>query len=382
MKVEIFESLQKISLKAWQSVQSDSFPFADYEFLLALEQSNCLGRRTGWQPFYICCQEEENLLGVLLCFLKTNSYGEYIFDFAWAQAFESYGLRYYPKMVAAIPFTPATGPKLLLSSKLTADKRPEISRLLLTKAQELKKNTGASSTHALFITESEIPVFEQNQFAIRHSFQYHWRNDGFKDFEDFLKTFRAKRRKEINRERRQAQDSGVQISRLTGDQLTPEHADLMYRFYADTVAKMGGFPYLTKDFFHQVFRTMKSKILFVLAEKESGEAVAGALNYFGVDTLFGRHWGCLEDYKSLHFELCYYQGIEYAIEKKFSLFEAGAQGEHKFQRGFMPSLTYSAHQIDEPSLGPAIVDFIQEEKKQIAELFEHYKKQTPFSRGE
>jgi predicted N-acyltransferase len=382
MKVEIFESIQKISFEAWQKLTTESFPFADYEFLLALEETGCLGSRTGWKPFYICCFIETRLAGAFLCFSKTNSYGEYIFDFAWAQAFESYGLRYYPKLVSAIPFTPATGPKLLLDSTLTGEKKLTVARLLLEKSQELKKSISASSLHALFIPETETSIFAQANFTIRHSFQYHWRNENFKDFPDFLSQLRAKRRKEIVRERRQALESGVKISRLTGDQLTPKHAELMYQFYTDTVGKMGGFAYLTKDFFRQVFLNMKHKILFVLAEKESGEPVAGALNYFGKDTLFGRHWGCVEDFKSLHFELCYYQGIEFAIEKKFSLFEAGAQGEHKFQRGFLPSLTYSAHQIDDPNLGPAIDEFIGEEKKQITLLFAQYGEQTPFSREE
>lgn len=358
------------------------FPFASYQFLKALEETHCLGRRTGWQPLYLTCWAGTELNGAIAAYVKSNSYGEYIFDFAWAQAYESYGLDYYPKLTLAIPFTAATGPKILLSSNLKKDELRAVSHQLLEALKELGRELDTSSTHALFLPEAELASFQEAGFFIRHSFQYHWKNESYTDFADFLSRLRSKRRKEILRERDQAQRSGLQFLRLTGSQLQPEHALAMHQFYISTVEKMGGHGYLTLEFFQNIFASMPEKILLVLAQKSSGEPVAGALNYFGESVLFGRHWGCLEEYRSLHFEICYYQGIEFAIEKKMKLFEAGAQGEHKFQRGFLPSLTYSAHKIEDPRMSSAIEHFVESEKRQIAELFQAYQRQTPFCRNE
>lgn len=382
MRIEILESIQSLTPAKWHKLESGDFPFTKHAFLLALEQTGCLGSRTGWMPRYLTCWEDDELLGAFILYSRTNSYGEYIFDFAWAQAFESQGLNYYPKMTSAIPFTPATGSKLLVSCDCDDEMAQKICHELLTAAKNLYSENNMSSLHALLIPENELDVFSSEDFMIRHSFQYHWLNENFKYFHDFLDKLRSKRRKEIMRERNQAQGPGIKISRLTGEQLEPQHAEMMYRFYKDTVDKMGGFSYLTPDFFKTVFQTMKDQILFVLAENQDGLPVAGALNYFGESTLFGRHWGCLEDYKSLHFEICYYQGIEFAIEKKFKLFEAGAQGEHKFQRGFLPKLTYSAHQIQDKRFKEAIADFLEMEKNQIQLMLAQYDKQTPFSRAE
>ena len=382
MRIEILESIKGISSAKWHKLESGDFPFTKHAFLLALEQTGCLGSRTGWMPHYLVSWESEELVGAFLLYSKTNSYGEYIFDFAWAQAFESQGLSYYPKMTSAIPFTPATGSKLLISKDCDSERAQKIRHELLKAAKKIFSESHLSSLHVLFFPENESDIFSSEDFMIRHSFQYHWLNDNFKYFHDFLDKLRSKRRKEIIRERNQAQAPGIKISRLTGDQLEPRHAEMMYRFYKDTVDKMGGFSYLTQDFFKQVFQNMKDQILFVLAENQDGLPVAGALNYFGESTLFGRHWGCVEDYKSLHFEVCYYQGIEFSIEKKFKLFEAGAQGEHKFQRGFMPRLTYSAHHIEDKRFKAAIADFLEIEKKQIHSMFAEYERQTPFSRAE
>jgi hypothetical protein len=382
MKIKLFNSLKEISEKEWKPLEPVDFPFASYQFLQALEETDCLGRRTGWRPLYLTSWQDGKLTGAIATFVKSNSYGEYIFDFTWAQAYETYGLDYYPKLTIAIPFTAATGPKILLSANLKTDETQATCRRLLQALKELGSELGTSSTHALFLPEAELDSFREAGFFIRHSFQYHWKNEPYTDFADFLSRLRSKRRKEILRERVQAQQSGLQFLKLSGSQLQTEHAVAMHRFYTSTVEKMGGHGYLTLEFFKHVFARMSEKILLVLAQKPSGEPVAGALNYFSENTLFGRHWGCLEEYRSLHFEICYYQGIEFAIEKKMKLFEAGAQGEHKFQRGFRPSLTYSAHKIQDPRMSSAIKHFVESEKRQIAELFQAYQRQTPFCRDE
>lgn len=378
MKIQVFNSIQQIEPGDWASLKLAEFPFMSYHFLSALETTDCLGKRTGWSPVYLTGWDGPILQGAHVCFVKTNSYGEYIFDFNWAQASESLGVPYYPKLVSAVPFTPATGPKLLLNTKLEPSAENDVSHSLLAAVAELAKKLGTSSTHALFITPEEIPRFEASGYFIRHSYQYHWRNHNYSSFESFLTTLRGKRRREIVRERSQVRASNVTIERLTGASLRPEHADLFFDFYSDTVAKRGGYQYLTPEFFREVFQTMKEQILFVLAHNAEGLPVAGALYYIGAKALYGRHWGCLEDYKALHFELCYYQGIEFAIDRKLELFEAGAQGEHKFQRGFLPSLTYSAHSIAHPRMSGLVKEFVEHEKVEIAKLFTEYGEHSPF----
>ena len=382
MNIKILNSITEITPEGWSKLANDGFPFTNHAFLHALETTRCLGQRTGWGPTYLTAWSDSELIGVMILFVKSNSYGEYIFDFSWAQAHENMGLRYYPKQVSAIPFTPATGSKFLLHSSLSIEKKAEVSHLFIQAAHELGLKFHASSFHSLFIPATELSVFERAGLFIRHSYQFHWRNRGYLNFEDFLNQLKSKRRNEIRRERRQALESGVQISRLTGADLTPEHADMMYQFYLSTIDKRMGQNYLTLDFFKQVFSTMSHQILLNIATNSDGRPVAGALNYFSGSALFGRNWGCLEEYKALHFELCYYQGIEFAIEKRIELFEAGAQGEHKFQRGFLPALTYSAHRIADPRLSEAVIEFVENEKLQIAALFAEYAEHSPFARTE
>jgi hypothetical protein len=386
MKIQLIHSIAEISPAAWNGLRSpQNFPFTRFEFLHALEKQDCVGPRTGWSPRYVTAwgdeEAQQDLLAAALWYVKTNSYGEYIFDFAWAQAFESVGLAYYPKWVSAIPFTPATGTKILTKPNLTAEEKLRVSETLQRAADAFVSQSGGSSAHALFIPKSMLSLYEEAGYFIRHSYQFHWCNEAYADFEDFLTKLRSKRRREILRERQQVRDGGVTVRRLTGDALTPQVSRQMFQFYLNTLQKMGGYDYLTEGFFLEVFRTMKDQLLVVMAYDRHGQAVAGALNYFGADTLFGRHWGCNEDYKALHFEVCYYQGIEFAIEKGLSLFEAGAQGEHKFQRGFLPSLTYSAHKIHEPRLNTAIRDFTEREKEQIRWLFADYESHNPFQRS-
>lgn len=378
MEIKLFESIEAIGPRNWEKVAPPEFPFAGYEFLVALEKNQCLGARTGWAPLYFTSWQGADLQAAIPFFVKNNSYGEYIFDFVWAQAYKNSGLQYYPKLTSAIPFTSATGPKLLFSALVSESQKAELAHQLLQSTAELCEKYKIGTSHALFITAEEAPRFQSEGFQIRHSFQYHWANSGFKTFDDYLATLKSKRRTEVKRERRQSLGSGLRISRLTGEDLKPHHAEAMFEFYKNTTIKKGGHLYLTPGFFKQVFETMKRQILFVVAANQQGESIAGALNFFGPTKLFGRYWGAIEDHKSLHLELCYYQGIEFAIEKGLAVFEAGAQGEHKFQRGFVPQLTYSAHKFKHTELSEAIGRFIEDEKIQIAALFRDYELHSPF----
>ena len=376
MWVERLYGIERVDdLAAWRALEPPDFPFFDYEFLRALERSGSIGGASGWSPVYLVCKDDSGgVLGALPLYLKTHSYGEYIFDWEWAHAYRQHELPYYPKLVAAVPFTPATGPKLLV--RPDAD-RAAVTRALLDAAQRLGEERRVSSSHALFLPEEELDEFVEHGFAVRHSVQFHWRNRGYGEFSDYLDAMMSKRRRQVARERRQLE--GVEIERLTGSELSPEHAATMYRFYLSTSDRKWGSPYLTGAFFSEVFRTMGDRILLVLArDRGTGRPIAGALNFFKGRTLYGRYWGSTEERRNLHFELCYYQAIEFAIERRLALFEAGAQGEHKLARGFLPSLTYSAHAIRHPDFRRAIEDYITMEKKILAEDMADYAQHDPY----
>ncbi|MDP8972701.1 MAG: GNAT family N-acetyltransferase [Actinomycetota bacterium] len=378
MRVERISGIEHVNdLAAWRALEPPDFPFFDFEFLRALERSGSIGGGSGWLPAYLVCKDDwGSVLGALCTYLKTHSYGEYIFDWEWAHAYRQHGLPYYPKLVAAVPFTPATGPRLLV--RPDAD-RAAVTRALLDAARSLGEERRVSSSHALFLPEEELDEFVGHGFAVRHSVQFHWRNRGYGAFSDYLDAMMSKRRRQVARERRQLE--GVEIERLTGSELSPEHAAIMYRFYLATSDRKWGSPYLTGAFFAEVFRTMGDRVLLVLAcDRGTGRPIAGALNFFKGRTLYGRYWGATEERRNLHFELCYYQAIEFAIERRLALFEAGAQGEHKLARGFLPSLTYSAHAIRHPDFRRAIEDYINVEKKILAEDMADYAQLDPYKR--
>ena len=381
MRVEPVFSIEQVDERAWRGLEPPNFPFFDYEFLRALERSGSVGDASGWAPTYLVCKDGERLLGALPLYLKTDSYGEYIFDWEWARAYREYGLSYYPKLVAAVPFTPATGPKLLVRRDAGEAERAAVSRALLEAARDLGDDLGVSSSHALFLPEDELEAYSQRGFAVRHSLQFHWRNRGYDAFPDYLEALVSKRRRQVARERRQLEGEGLEIERLTGEALEEEHAAIMHRFYLGTFDRKWGFPYLTGPFFREVFRTMKDRTLLVLARDGlTGRPVAGALNFFKGEALFGRYWGAAEERRNLHFELCYYQAIEFAIERRLGLFEAGAQGEHKLARGFLPTLTYSAHEIRHPGMGRAIGRYIEDEKRYVAGAMAEYGLHDPYKR--
>ena len=380
MRVEPLYSIEHANETAWRTLEPPDFPFFDFEFLHALERSGSIGGASGWSPVYLVCKEGERVLGALCLYLKTDSYGEYIFDWGWARAYREHGLPYYPKLVAAVPFTPATGPKLLVRPDADGA-RAAVTHALLDAARRLGDERRVSSSHALFLPERELDEFTERGFAVRHSLQFHWRNRGYDAFSDYLDALEGKRRRQVARERRQLEGEGLEIERLTGEELSPEHADVMYRFYTGTLDRKWGVPYLTRTFFTEVFQTMRDRILLVLArDKSTGRPVAGALNFFQGQTLYGRYWGAAEERRNLHFELCYYQAIEFAVERGLTLFEAGAQGEHKLARGFLPSLTYSAHEIRHPAFRQAIERYIAEEKELLAEDMEAYAHHDPYKR--
>lgn len=379
LRVERLSGIERMDEAAWRALEPPDFPFFDFEFLRALERSGSVGPRSGWSPVYLVCRDEGSLLGALPLYLKTDSYGEYIFDWAWAEAYHDHGVPYYPKLVSAVPFTPATGPKLLVRPDLDEKLRAAVVEALLRAARDLADDSGVSSSHALFLPERELDEFEGRGFAIRHSLQFHWRSRGYDEFADYLAALDGKRRRQVSRERRQLGEENLSIERLTGEELTLAHAREMYRFYLGTFDRKWGFPYLTGAFFDEVFRTMGDRVMYARAlDGRTGRPIAGALFFPKGRHLYGRYWGASEDRRNLHFELCYYQGIEFAIERGMELFEAGAQGEHKLARGFLPTITYSAHEILHPAFDHAIRRYIAEERKAMAATFAKYARHNPY----
>jgi predicted N-acyltransferase len=380
MGVQRLRGIEDVDREMWRTLEPPEFPFFDFEFLHALEHSGSIGRRSGWSPAYLVYREGGSVLGALCLYLKTDSYGEYIFDWEWARAYQQYGLSYYPKLVSAVPFTPATGPKLLVRPDIDVATRTRVMKALLEAAEDLGTEYRVSSSHALFLPEEELGEFTRRGFTVRHSLQFHWRNRDYETFSDYLGALSGKRRRQILRERRQLEGEGLEISHLTGDALLPEHAALMHRFYLATLDGKWGVPYLNRAFFDEVFRTMKDRTLLVLARDVARLPVAGALFFLKDRSLFGRYWGAAQQRRNLHFELCYYQPIDFAIGRGFKLLEAGAQGEHKLARGFLPSLTYSAHKIRDPAFERAIGEYIESEKQVLQRVMKEYSSHDPYKR--
>ena len=372
---QVFHSLREVSPESWNRLIGDAFPFAEYDYLLALEEGHCVGIEPGWEPRYLTLWEGKQLQAACYLYRKTNSNGEYIFDWDWANAYQRYGQRYFPKLTSAVPFTPATGPKLLVAAD--ASNPRELQQQLLASALELAQQEGCSSLHFLFIPVEEREIYEAAGLLLRHSFQFHWQNQGYGSFEDFLSRLRSKRRKEILRERRQVQEQGLEVILLRGEEIEPKLCRVMYDFYLTTIDRKWAMPYLSYEFFQYIFTHFRDQLVLALARKQ-GRWVAGTINYHKGPHLFGRYWGCRQDFRSLHFELCYYRLIEYAIEQGVQRFEAGAQGAHKIQRGFLPNLTYSAHWIAHPAFHRAIGEFIEEEKRSIQSNIEENPELSPY----
>lgn len=348
-------------------------PFTTYRFLNALEESGSVGPGTGWQPQYLAARVQGQIIAVAPMYVKNHSQGEYIFDHNWAHAYERAGGRYYPKLQIAVPFTPATGRRFLM--------RPGFEDMglqaLIQGAVQLGEQNGISSIHATFCTQEEAENAATAGMMPRTTQQYHWLNDGYADFEGFLASLSSRKRKNIRKERAQAQGFGGEIETFSGDTLRPEHWDAFWEFYQDTGARKWGMPYLTRHFFDQVQEHLRDDVVLVLAMRD-GVPVAGALNFVGRKTLYGRYWGCREHHPCLHFELCYYQAIDIAIARSLDRVEAGAQGDHKLARGYLPTTCHSVHWVRDPGFAQAIADYLEAERSAVAEEIEILTSYGPF----
>ena len=352
-------------------------PFVSHEFFSALEASGSACARTGWGPRHLLARLDGAIAGIVPCYLKSHSQGEYVFDRGWADAYERAGGRYYPKLQASVPFTPAAGPRLLIRESVDADR---IGDALARGLVALCGATNASSAHVTFAREAEWKFLAGHGFLQRNDQQFHWHNQGYRGFEDFLATLNSRHRKAIRRERRDALGSGITIHALTGSGITEEAWDAFFDFYMDTGSRKWGRPYLTRSFFSLIGQSMAKDVLLVMAKRE-GRWIAGAINFIGSDTLFGRNWGAIEHHPFLHFEVCYYQAIDFAIERGLKTVEAGAQGEHKIARGYLPQTTYSAHYIADPDLRRAISDYLRHERAYVAEAARELTDAAPFRKA-
>jgi uncharacterized protein len=353
----------------------DYNPFISHNFLSALEQSQSVRARAGWQPFHLLAEDHKGaLLGAVPCYVKSHSRGEYVFDHGWADAYERAGGRYYPKLQVAVPFTPATGRRLLVPPGPQA---PAVRTALADALVDICRRADASSVHVTYPTEPEWDLLGSHGYLKRTHQQFHWENAGYDSFDAFLAALASRKRKTIRREREDALANGITVHWLTGSDLTESVWDAFFEFYMETGSRKWGRPYLTRQFYSLVGETMGDRILLVMA-KRNGRFIAGAINFIGADTLFGRHWGAIEHHPFLHFELCYYQAIQYAIEHKLARVEAGAQGEHKISRGYLPTTTYSAHYILDPALRRAIEDFLAHERAYVAAAGEELAEAAPF----
>lgn len=365
----------EIGEAAWDRCAGPDNPFLSHAFLHALEESGAVQAKTGWQPQHLVLTDSHRgVIGAAPVYLKTHSYGEYVFDHGWANAYERAGGKYYPKLQAAVPFTPATGPRLLVAPGADVE---EVRRLLIGGLVELARQLNVSSLHVTFPTEPEYRALGAAGFLQRVGEQFHWENRGYATFEDFLAQLTSRKRKMIRRERREAAETGLTMTALTGGAIERRHWDAFFRFYMDTSNRKWGHAYLNRAFFQLLGEGMAEKIVLMMALRD-GEAVAGALNLLGTDTLFGRNWGCGEDFRFLHFELCYYRAIDFAIERGLKKVEAGAQGPHKIQRGYLPEPTYSAHWIADPQFRRAVENYLTQERIAIAREMAALEDYSPF----
>jgi len=353
-------------------------PFISHAFLSSLEESGCATAETGWLGQHLLLEDADGaLLGALPAYLKNHSQGEYVFDHGWADAFERAGGRYYPKLQASVPFTPATGPRLLHRAG-----QPVVATqaALAEGLKELTRRHGVSSAHVTFVPEEEMPALEAAGYLHRTDQQFHFLNEGYRSHEDFLETLASRKRKALRKERRAALENGIAIDWLTGKDLTETVWDQFFTFYMDTGSRKWGRPYLNRRFYSLIGERMADDILLVMAKRE-GRYIAGAINFIGGDTLYGRHWGCIEDHPYLHFEVCYHQAIDFAIARGLGRVEAGAQGEHKLARGYLPVTTHSAHYIAHAGLRRAVADYLERERRDVEAMGDYLAEHGPFRRG-
>jgi len=379
-QIRIINSLEDVSAEHWNALLSGKprNPFVRHEFLCTLEKSGSATAETGWLGQHLLLETDKGeLLAALPCYLKNHSQGEYVFDYGWADAFMRAGGDYYPKLQCSIPFTPATGPRFLVPECENANVRVQA---LAQGLKQLCERMQVSSAHITFMEEDEWGLAGRNDYLQRTDQQFHWMNEAYKTFDDFLASLSSRKRKNIKKERRIAlEDNGIEIDLLMGDEITDCVWDRFFAFYMDTGSRKWGTPYLTREFFSMIGAAMPEETLLMMA-KRNDEYIAGAINFIGEECLYGRHWGCIEDHPCLHFEVCYYQAIEYAIKHNLKRVEAGAQGAHKLARGYIPVTTQSAHWITHPGLRDAVADYLVHERREVDRHNKALTKHTPFKK--
>ncbi len=373
MRIQVADSLADITAAEWNALAGAEPPFLQHEFLHALEASGCAVPETGWTARHLLMRDGARLVAAMPLYLKSHSWGEFVFDFSWAEAFRRSGLDYYPRLVSAVPFTPATGPRLLGD----AAARPQF----VEAAREMMREEGISSLHVLFPAPGDRDFLADAGLMRRLDCQFHWRNEGYASFDDFLAGFMAEKRKKLKRERRRVAEAGISCRTLDGSQLDERLLDVIHALHAVTFARYGNAPYLNRDFFARIARTMPAALVVELAEKD-GEPVACSISLRGANTLHGRYWGASGDFHSLHFELCYYRGIDYCIRERLARFEPGTQGEHKLLRGFLPTAVWSLHEIADPRFSAAIGDWLSREREGRRAWLEGAAWHLPFRRAD
>jgi predicted N-acyltransferase len=383
--VRVAGSISAFSRQEWDGLRGTTKtseagynPFVSYAFLSALEGSGCAIGRTGWQAHHLRLESSDGrLLGVMPCYAKSHSQGEYVFDHGWADAFDRAGGRYYPKLQCSVPFTPVTGPRLLVAQ---GEAEETVKAGLAAALKTVTHRLGVSSAHITFVPEADMPLLEAAGYLHRTDKQFHFFNEGFGSYDDFLSTLASRKRKALKKERREALSAGIQIEWLTGKDITERVWDDFFAFYMDTGGRKWGRPYLNRQFFSLIGERMADDILLVMARR-NGRYIAGAINFIGSDALYGRNWGCIEDHPFLHFEVCYHQAIDFAIERRLRVVEAGAQGEHKLARGYRPVTMHSAHYIAHPGLRRAIADYLRRERSEVEAMSGYLEEHTPFRKG-
>ena len=377
MKIEFLDTIERIDKNDWNKLVRKKYPFLNYEFLKALEITKCVSPEEGWTPLHIVVSEKDIVLAIMPLYVKTDSQGEFIFDWSWADAYYRNGLEYYPKLVSSIPFTPASGPRLVIADERRSE---EIIKAVSNALKKISEDNNFSSVHILLAEKKEIDLYSNEDFSLRTSYSFHWFNKEYKNFDNFLEDMTSRQRKNIKKERTKISQQGIKMKRISGHEITEDMLEIFYKFYQVTYLKRGMRGYLNLEFFKKIVNKMPESILMVLAQNSSGEYVAGALNFYDEEKLYGRYWGCLEEYDSLHFETCYYQGIEFCIKEKLKSFDPGVQGEHKIKRGFCPIETFSAHWIKDVRFKEAIDDFLSRERVHILEYNQDRKSRLPFKR--
>ena len=377
-RLRVVESIGAIDAAQWDECAGHANPFVCHAFLLALEESGCVGGRTGWLPRHVVAEDGQGAVAACVpLYLKSHSYGEYVFDHGWAEAWGRAGGRYYPKLLSAVPFSPVPGPRLLLRDPGDDALREALARGLVG----LASDAGVSSLHATFCSTADAQAFRAAGMLVRTGFQFHWENRGYRDFDAFLGALSHSKRKAIRKERREVAATGVELVTLCGDELEPSHWDAFFGFYMATADRKWGQPYLNRAFFDRLHETLRGRVALVMG-RHGGAWVAGALNLVGADTLYGRNWGATADFKHLHFEACYYRAIEFAIARGLARVEAGAQGEHKLQRGYLPARTLSAHWIRDERFRAAVADFLDRETGAIDAAIAELRDRSPFRADE